>query len=316
MKISIFLVVLLVSITAVFAQYCPSPKAVTGEHTERIFLNDHETGLWIEYGNNVDALRRVASQRGWRGSANAVQAHNDLQVLQGILGRVEQAVEKGKLAIGRRLLSEKCKTAIPVKATGWCHGQLVMSPDWKKDVSFRPEGVYAAALTVVVSGNGECSYFGKDIAPKEKPSEPPTIVTEQKGPYFDCNNIVPLAMWSRSYTSMHKGKSSQFRVFSYRGWEIHCANVGGNFWEIAKKVEYPAELPVIQPAPITGDAVGRVLTVKQLPEGQLKGIIARIDGKSPNRLNYIVKDIELRQGQKVKFAKSATGLVTAVEVVS
>lgn len=313
MKLSTFLVILLISSVAVFAQYCPSPKVVTGDHTEHIFLNNHETGLWIKYQKNIDALRRHSIGNGY----SAAQAQVDLQVLESVLGRIEQAQEKGRLAIQRKLISEKCKSVRAVKATGWCNGQLVMSPDWRKDVSFRPEGIYAASLHVITSGVGECSYFGKDIVPKEKPLAPPTVITEEKGPYFDCNNIVPLAMWSRSYTSMHKGKTSQFRVFSYNGWEIHCANVGGNFWEIVKKVEYPADLPVIQPAPvITGDIVGRILTVKQLPEGQLKGIIARIDGKSPIRLNFIVKDIELRQGQKVKFAKSPSGLVTALVVVS
>lgn len=311
MKLSIFLVVLLVSITAVFAQYCPSPKVVTGDHTEQIFLNNHETDLWIKYGRNLDALRRHSAGYG----TTAVKASGDLQVIESILARVEQAKERNKLAIQRSLISERCKTTPAAKATGWCHGQLMMNPKWMEDVSFRPEGLYAAALHVVTSGVGDCSYFGKDIVPKETPAAPPKMIVEEKGPYFDCNNIVPLAMWSRSYTSMYKGKTTQFRVFSYSGWEIHCANAGGNYWEVAKKIEYPTDLPVIQPAPITGDAVGRVLTVKQLPEGQLKGIIARIDGKSPNRLNYIVKDIELRQGQKVKFAKSATGLVTVVQVV-
>ncbi len=313
MKRVIYIVILLLSISLAAAQYCPSPKVVTGERTHELYLNNHETDLWIKYNNNIEGVRRRAGQHSWNYPATATQAHNDLKVLEDILARIELAHEKNKLDIQRNLVSGKCKTVLPIRATGSCNSQVVMSPDWSKKVEFRPEGIYAAALNVITSGTGECSYFGKNIVPKEKEVKiPKVVITEEKGPYFDCNNIVPLALWSRTYTSTHKGRSTQFRVFSYQGWEIHCANVGGNFWELVKKVEYPTEYPVIQPAPVTGDAVGRIMTIKQLPEGQLKGVIARIDGKSPTRLNYIVKNVELRQGQKVKFVKSAAGLVTVL----
>jgi len=306
MRFSIFIVVLLVSITAVFAQYCPTTKVIDGDRTYEIHLNDRERQIWVDFGNNQAKAERLMHGRGSEG----INAVNGWQILQILNRRIEQAKEQNKVLLSRMLLEKKCPNVRPVDALGQCKGQVIMSPEWRDSVVFRPEGVYAAALTITTHGLGECSYFGQDIVPKVKKQVVQKIV-EEKGPFFDCNNIPPIAFWSRSYTSTYKGTSAQFRVYAFNEWEIHCVNVGRT-WQVAKRVEYQ-EYPSIQPAPVTGGSVGKIETINRLPEGRLSGVIKLIKGIGPSQVNYLVRDIELRQDQKVKYVQSPTGLVTLIE---
>ncbi|MEM3154241.1 MAG: hypothetical protein QW165_01600 [Candidatus Woesearchaeota archaeon] len=311
MKRLLFLIVLLVSVTVVFAQYCPSPKVVDGERSQTLHLNRQETELWLRYGNNQNALHRLASQQGYV----AVQAAEQLKMLERILARVEQAHEQNKQAIERQLYQDKCKSTFAINAKGQCTSQLMLSPDWKKKAEYFPEGVYSGGLKVTTSGVGECSYLAQNVIVPEK--QGPKYVIEDSGPYFDCNNPPPLSFYSRTYTSVHKGRSVIFRVFSYNDWEIHCANLGANFWELVKKVQYPS-YPVVQPAPVTGGAagIGKIETIQRLPEGKLTGVLVRTDGKGyQTRYNYVVKNVALRRDQKVEFAQDASGLVTSIAPV-
>src|SRR5574341_903551 len=310
MKRVLYLIVFLISLTAVFAQYCPSPKVIDGDRTYEIHLNDKERQIWVDFGNRPDQLQRLMRGRGSEG----INAVNSWQILQMINRRIEQAKEQNKLLLSRMLLDKKCPNVRPINAWGQCQGQVVMSPEWSDSVVFRPEGVYAAALNVITRGAGECSYSGHDIVPKEVEEKPVARIVEDKGPFFDCNNVPPVAFWSRSYTSTYKGRTAQFRVYAYNEWEIHCVSAGKT-WEIAKKVEY-REHPVIQPAAVTGGSVGKIETVQMLPEGRLTGVIRLIKGIGPSQVKYVVRDVELKPGQKVRYVQSDTGLVTSLEPLS
>lgn len=309
MKRTLYLIVFLISVNAVLAQYCPTTKVIDGDRTYEIHLNDKERQIWVDFGNNQVRAERLTRGRGSEG----INAVNGWQILQMLNGRIEQAKEQNRVLLSRMLLEKKCPNVRPVDALGQCKGQVIMSPEWRDSVVFRPEGVYAAALTITTRGLGECSYFGQDIVPKVKKQVVQKII-EEKGPFFDCINVPPVAFWSRSYTSTYKGRTAQFRVYAYNEWEIHCVNIGRT-WEVAKKVEYQ-EYPSIQPAAVTGGSVGKIETVKRLPEGRLSGVIKLIKGIGPTQVNYVVKDIELRQGQKVKYVQSETGLVTSIEPLS
>jgi hypothetical protein len=307
-RVALFAFIFLLSLTAVAAQYCPSPEAIDGERTRSLHLNAKETDVWIKYGSNPDALYRLRSAQGTEG----VRGRDQWDILQRILAQVDNANELNKVEISRMLQVKQCgeTKAIGVQS-GTCSGKVVMSPNWVKNVAFMPEGVYAAALNVKTSNTGSCSYVPQGLVPFPK-KEPPKIIDE-KGPIFNCNNMPSTALFSREYTSFYKVRTTVFRVYSYAGWEIHCAGIGNNNWVVAKKTEY--DMPVsVQPAGASG--IGKIQTIRKLPEGKFTGSIVRLDKKTPLKLNYAVKDEQLRVGQKVSFTQSATGLVVAIKPVN
>jgi hypothetical protein len=307
-RVALFAFIFLLSLTVVAAQYCPSPRVIDGERTRSLHLNEKETDVWIRFGSNPDALYRLRRAKGMEG----VRAREQWDMLQRILGQVDNANELNKVEISRMLQEKQCHEtkAIGVQS-GTCIGQVIMSPNWLKKVAFTPEGVYAAALNVKTSDTGECSYFPQGVVPMPG-KEMPKMVEEQ-GPYFDCNNVPQLALLSRTYSSSYKGRTTQFRVFSYKEWEIHCANIGGNYWELAKKTEYQQPVSIMPAAAAVVSGIGRIQTIKQLTEGKLTGVISRLDKKIPSRLNYVVQDEQIRLGQKVSFTQSATGLVISIK---
>jgi hypothetical protein len=307
-RVVLFAFIFLLSLTVVAAQYCPSPKAVDGERMRSLHLNAKETDVWIKYGGNTNALYRLRSAQGMEG----VRGRDQWDTLQRILAQIDNANELNKVEISRMLQVKQCGEAKAIGVqSGTCSGKVVMSPNWVKNVAFMPEGVYAAALNVKTSNSGKCSYVPQGLVPMPG-KEMPKMVNEEQGPFFNCNNIPQMALFSRSYASFYKVRSTQFRVYSYNGWEIHCASVGNNIWETAKKTEYDVPISV-QPAGASG--IGRVQTIKQLPEGKLAGTISRLDKKIPSRVNYVVRDVQLRLGEKVSFTQSATGLVVSIEPV-
>ncbi len=303
-RVALFAFIFLLSLTVVAAQYCPSPKSIDGERTRSLHLNVKETDVWIKYGGNTNALYRLRSAQGMEG----VRGREQWDMLQRILAQIDNANELNKLEISRMLQVKQCyeTKAIGVQS-GTCSGKVVMSPNWVKNVAFTPEGVYAAALNVKTSNSGKCSYVPQGVVPMPV-KEMPKMVEEQ-GPNFNCNNIPQMSLFSRSYTSFYKVRTTQFRVYSYNGWEMHCASIGNNNWVLAKKTEYDEPISV-QPAGASG--IGRIQTIKQLPEGKLTGVIARLDKKLPSRLTYAVRDEQLKLGEKVSFTQSATGLVIAI----
>lgn len=304
-RVVLFAFIFLLSLTVVAAQYCPSPQVIDGEHTRNLHLNSKETDVWIRHSNNPDALYRSQYAKGMEG----VRARENWDTLQRIFAQVDNANEMNKADISRMLHAKKCPEtrAIGVQS-GRCSGQVVMGSKWDKKVAFTPEGIYVAALNVKTSNIGQCSYAPRDIVPMQGKEMP--VIVEEPGPFFDCNNIPQMALFSRTYTSFYKVRTAQFRVYSYNGWEIHCANIGNNKWEIARKIEYNAPI-YVQPAGASG--IGKIQTIKRLPEGKLTGVISRLDKKIPSRVGYLIRDGQLRLGQKVSFTQSATGLVIAIE---
>ncbi len=305
MKRFMFLFILLLS-ASVYAQYCPVPKALSEEKVIDLSLTDDERVIWVTYNQNVDDLKLRAKSPH---AETAFTAKKQLAVLERIFQQVENAKEKNK----RDLVSKFKDLCMNTKPTGRyrgeCIGQVSVKPV-REDVTFVPEGVYAAVLRVKASGNGECSFIAHNLVPMrgELPVVPP--VTE-KGPIIDCNRLPSDILFGRWYRGYNRGGSTVFRVYYKDGYEITCAQVADR-WELFKKVIY--EAPTVPP-PITGDvtSVGLIKVLKRLPENRYSGVIARTDGVSPTRIFFNVKGGNFYQNQRVRFVmNSATGATVSV----
>ncbi len=312
MNARIFIFILLLSLSMAYAQYCPSPETFSEDKSYDLHLNNEEQEVWVKFNKNPEELRlRAESPHPF----TSQRAKRQFETLERIFARVESAKDQNKLGIAR-MLKDDCKNVRPTGGfRGECVGQLLLMPAVREEVTFLPEGVFAAVLKVETFGEGQCSYIPHGISAPPAQVVPLPAPVVEKGPKVDCNNLPYDILFAREYVSYYNSRSSPFRVYYYQGYEIICA-FDGKSWQLFKKAEYQA--PSAPPA-LTGGAtsVGVIKVLKKLPEGYYSGVIARFDGKSPTRIPFKVKSNNLRNEQKIRFTVNRfTGMAYLLEPIN